>query len=429
MKILHVNTYDIAGGAARAAFRIHRSQVENGKDSRMRVLHCGTFDDRVTSGTPPSIAARMIQILHRRWLLHRHRNWHTDNPTLHTFGKISAGLVDELNASDADVLNIHWISDMLSIADISLLKKPIVWTLHDMWAFCGGEHYAPDDAKSRFRQGYCADNRPPGECGPDLNRQTWEAKRRAWARQRFIIVSPSKWLADCARQSVMFANTAAVYVIPNPLNTLYPWRPIQPESARVALGLPPDKKLILMGADGGLVDPRKGGDLLRDAVARVAARRPGDLELMIYGQEKPAADETWPCPVHWLGVVRDDRVLALSYSAADVMVVPSRQDNLPNTAVEAQSCGTPVVAFKVGGLPDIVTHLETGWLAKAFDTEDMAEGILWVIADKDRWGKLSQLAREKIVERFSFPVVARQYAALYEKVLSVEHGSSCIHMK
>jgi len=415
MKVLHVSIGDSGGGAARAAHRIHRALVEFGIDSRMRVPHRGTEDDRVIAGTPQTIIARLAQKMRRRWLSHTRRGWHTDNPILHTFGQIGAGLVDEINASDADVLNLHWISEMLSVADIGRLKKPIVWTLHDMWAFCGGEHYVPDDASARFRQGYRADNRPPGERGPDLNRQTWEAKRRAWARQGFTIVSPSLWLADCARQSVLFAD-AAVHVIPNPLNTVNAWRPIPREAARVALGLPPDKKLILMGADGGVADPRKGGDLLRDAVARVSARQPGDVELMIYGQGKPARNEIWPCPVHWLGVVRDDRVLALAYSAADVMVVPSRQEAFGQTALEAQACGTPVVAFDIGGLPDIVIHRETGWLAKAFDTEDLAEGILWVLGDGERWQALSRAARERAVERFSPQVVARQYVQVYEQV-------------
>lgn len=416
MKVLHVSTTDFGGGAARAAYRIHRALVENGINSRMRVLHCGTDDDSVTAGTPKPITVRLIQALYRRWLLHTRRNWHTVNPVLHTFGQIGTGLVNELNASDADVLNLHWISNMLTVSDIGQLKKPVVWTLHDMWAFCGGEHYAPDDAAARFKKGYHAGNRPPAERGPDLNRQTWETKRRLWAKQKFTIVSPSRWLAACAQQSVLFAD-ATVQVIPNPLDVVKTWRPIPSDMARVALDLPPGKKLILMGADGGVADPRKGGDLLRDAMMRVVADQSGRVELMIYGQGKPAIDEAWPCRVNWLGKVRDDRVLSLAYSAADLMVVPSRQDNLPNTAVESQACGAPVVAFDIGGLPDIVAHRETGWLAKAFDTEDLAAGMLWTLEDRDRRQRLSQAARERAVERFSPQVIAEQYIQIYEQVI------------
>ena len=422
MKILHVSTEDFGGGAARAAYRIQCALAENGVKSRMRVLRSYTDDNSVITGVvQPSIFVRLVLKLHSNWLAHTRRNWYTDNPVLHTFGQIGAGLVDELNASNADVLNLHWISDMLSVKDIGKLLKPIVWTLHDMWAFCGGEHYAPDDINARFRQGYRDDNRTVGERGPDLNRQTWEAKRRAWARQRFIIISPSRWLASCAQQSVLFSNTE-VRVIPNPLDTVKTWRRIPQEAARVALSLPPDKKLILMGAEGGVIDPRKGGDLLHDAMKRVVASQSGQIELMIYGQEKPAQNVNWPCPVHWLNVVRDDRVLMLAHSAADLMVVPSRQDNLPNTAVEAQACGTPVVAFDIGGLPDIVIHHKTGWLAKAFYTEDLAAGILWVLEDRDRWYRLSQVARARAVECFSFKVVANQYKQIYEEILSTKRN-------
>ena len=407
---------DSDGGAAKAAYRIHRALVASGIDSRMRVLSSSTGDDRVTAGARRPITARLIQKLHLRWLAHVRRGWYTDNPVLHTFGQVGSGLLDELNASDADILNLHWISNMLSVRDIGRLKKPLFWTLHDMWAFCGGEHYAPDDNGARFRQGYSTNNRPVIERGPDLNRQSWEAKRRAWAHQHFTIICPSRWLADCVRQSALFSD-AAVHVIPNPLDVERLWRPIPREVARVALGLPPDKKLILMGAAGGIADPRKGGDLLHDAMARVATRQPGEVELMIYGQSDTSRADAWPCPVHWLGVVRDDRVLALAYSAADVLVVPSRQDNLPNTAVEAQACGTPVVAFDIGGLPDIVTHRSTGWLARDFDTADLAEGVSWLLADDVRHAVIAAAARKQAVERFAESVVAAQYATLYRDVL------------
>jgi len=417
MKVLHVNHSDSQGGASRAAFRIHHAQVASGIDSRMIVLRRGTDDDRVTQAGSLPLTSRILQMLHHRWLAQLQRNWHSENPILHTFGQDGAGLVDRLNASDADVLNLHWISGMLSVTDIGRLNKPIVWTLHDMWAFCGGEHYTLDSETARFRVGYRADNRPPGEGGPDLNRKTWEVKRRAWKHQRITIISPSNWLAECAGHSALFKNTP-LQVIPYSLDTATSWRPIPREVARAALSLPSDKLLILMGADGGVADPRKGGDLLRDAVARAAMQLPRKVELMIYGQGQQENTDVWPCPVHWLGRIYDDRVLALAYSAADLMAVPSRQDNLPNAALEAQSCGIPVIAFSVGGLSDIVAHGETGWLAKPFDTDDLAKGIVWILADDARHAALSQVARKRAVERYSEAVVSKQYAQLYEQVLA-----------
>lgn len=418
LEILHLSVGDSGGGASRAAYRIHEALVKSGIKSRMRVLKSDTSDDRVTGGTPKAtIVSRINNKLHQRWLSYTQRGWHTNDPVVHSFGQTGAGLVNELNSNGADILNLHWVAEMLSVKDIGALKKPIVWTLHDMWPFCGGEHYAPDTETARFRQGYRAGNRPIGESGPDLNRQTWEAKQRAWSKHNFTVVTPSRWLAECSQQSILFGNMA-LHVIPNPLDTVGLWRPISREVSRVALGLPQDKRLILMGSFGGTVDPRKGGDLLQEAMALVVTRSVAPVELVVYGQSQPADGEVWPLPVHWLGKVRDDRVLALAYSAADLMVVPSRQDNLPNTAVEAQACGTPVVAFDVGGLPDIVVHRETGWLAKAFDIADMAEGILWVLSDEVRRSTLSNAARKRAVKLFSESVVAGQYAKLYEEVLS-----------
>ena len=415
LKIMHISTYDSNGGAGRAAYRIHQAQVQCGLNSRMRVIKSGTDDDCVNAKSVP-IIKRITLKIHEHWLSHIQKRWSTNNPVWHDFGQLGAGLVDELNACDAGVLNLHFISEMLSVKDIGRLKKPFVWTLHDMWAFCGGEHYAPDHSTARFIQGYLNDNRPKDESGPDLNRKTWKMKCRAWARQNFTIICPSQWLADCAKQSVLFRD-ANIYVVPNPLNTDTIWLPIPQDAARVALNLPPKKKLILMGADGGLVNPIKGGDLLHDAIIYFVARQSHDVELMIFGQGKPKGENTWPCPVHWMGEIRDDRLLALTYSAADLMVVPSRQEAFGQVALEAQACGTPVVAFDIGGLPDILAHCKTGWLAKAYNTEELAEGISWVLADHNRLSSLSRAARKRAVELFSPNVVSQQYAQIYEQIL------------
>lgn len=426
MNILQVNFSDYGGGASRAAYRIHRALLGTGVKSTMRVLFSGNADENVISGVPArSIPTKISDKIHHYWLKYACRDLNTDDAECHTFGLYSAGLLKELNDSHADIFNLHWISDMLSIHDIGKLEKPVVWTLHDMWAFCGGEHYVPDISSARFRQGYHADNRPNNEPWPDMNRRTWDAKRRAWTQQRFTVVCPSQWLAECARQSVLFAQSS-IHVIPNALNTSEIWRPLSRTAARESLGIKTSKKLILMGAVGGVTNPRKGGDLLYDTIRQVAMNRDNGVELMIYGQSQYCNYNMWPCPVHWLGTVSDDQLLAQAYSAADVMVVPSRQDNLPNTAVEAQACGTPVVAFNIGGLPDIVTHQETGWLATPFDTSELAEGIMWVLENEARQTRLSENARRQAVERFSEPVVAAQYAVLYRDVLEM---SARLHIK
>ena len=191
MNVLQISTEDNTGGASRSAYRLHQAMLQQNVDCEMRVLTHQTANSRVAAGRAPRSFKQKVQVrLEQKIREFTNRNWHTDNPIVHSFGQQSAGIVDELNGSDADVLNLHWVPKLLSITDIGQLQKPIVWTLHDMWPFCGGEHYTPDFSEARFRVGYLEGNRPATERGPDLNRQAWEAKRFAWRNQNFIFSFP-----------------------------------------------------------------------------------------------------------------------------------------------------------------------------------------------------------------------------------------------
>ena len=388
-------------------------------DSSMRVLTHQTANSRVVAGRAPRTLNQKIKdkLAQQRWDFST-RKWHTDNPILHSFGQVSAGIRAELNQSSADVLNLHWIPKLLSIEDIGQLRKPIVWTLHDMWPFCGGEHYAPDDQGARFRHGYLPNNRPATERGPDLNRQAWEAKRVAWQSQRFAFVCPSHWMASCVRESALFCDAlVTTHVVPNPLDTEQLWRPIDKKFARIQLGLDPMRKYVLAGSAGGM-SKNKGEDLLPELMAHLQTLSAEPIELIIFGRYSAANHEQWSCKVHWMGPVHDDAVMSTIYSAADVMIVPSRQDNLPNTAVEAMACGTPVAAFNLGGLPDIVDHTRTGWLAKPEDVSDLSQGLAWLLNDQQRLRVMSEDARESAVNKFSPKEVVPQYVAAYAEAMA-----------
>ncbi len=416
MKILHIITNDNTGGAARATYRIHQSLLDIGIDSKMRVVNKITTDKNVNNWYSKTILKKIQYELYQRWLIKVKKSWHHENKEMHSFGTYGIGIIDEVNSSDADVVHLHWISDMLSIEDIGKIKKPIVWTMHDMWAFCGAEHYALEDEKLRFVKGYLKDNRTITETGPDLNRKTWLLKKKNWSKQNFSIVSTSKWLYNCAKDSVLF-NRSNHHLIPYPLESSSIWCPINKKIARTVLNLPQDSYLILMGADGGVANPRKGGDLLKDAIIYLDRFSTLPIELIIFGQSNPDNPTEWPKKVHWLGAVTDDRILALAYSASDVMVVPSRQEAFGQTASESLACGTPVVAFDIGGLSDIVLHKENGWLSQPFDTRDMAEGIHWIIEDTLRYQRLSTRARETVIERYDPAQIASKYKEVYERVL------------
>lgn len=409
MKVAHVNYSDVTGGAARAAYRIHRALLHYGIDSRMHVIRASAGDWTVQPSPPgwmgkrDGIRARFGEAVTRRL--------HTENRILHSPEILRSRWPERLNNSDADVIHLHWLGyEMMSVADIARLHKPVIWTLHDMWAFCGAEHFTED---YRWRDGYLPGNRPAYESGFDLNRWTWQRKQKHW-RKTMQVVAPSHWLADCARQSALMREWP-VSVIPNAID-LERWRPVDKTIARMILGLPVDRSLLLFGAIGGTRDPRKGFDLLTGALDHLRGEIQG-LELIVLGQTPPMNPVDLGFPVHYAGHLHDDIGMSLYYSAADALILPSRQDNLPNVGIEAQACGTPVVAFNASGLPDIVAHKETGYLAKAFDTQDMADGICWVLADADRRSKLSIQSRSSAVAKFSPALVAEQYLRLYETVV------------
>jgi len=410
MKISTISISDANGGAARAAYRIHHALRSKGIDSTMLVNYA-VNDDWTVKG-PLSKREKLFTKIKPRLVPPLVKTLKTKNLVIHSPSILPSSLVKTLNQNDSDLIHLHWVqNEMLSIADIGLIRKPVVWTLHDMWGFCGAEHYTED---FRWRDGYLTNNRPDYESGFDLNRWTALRKLKHW-KQPINIVSPSNWLADCAKNSILMKDWS-VTVIPNAIDTNI-WQPVNKAIARKLLQLPVNVPLILFGAMGGSKDPRKGFDLLKSALNHLRGQFTG-IEIVVFGQSPPKSPENIGFPVHYTGHMFDEVSLRLLYSASDVLIIPSRQDNLPNTGIEAHACGTPVIAFDTCGLSDIVTHRQTGYLAKAFDTEDLAVGIQWVIEDAERHSMLSSMSRKKAVSQWSCEIVAPQYNSLYQSVLN-----------
>ena len=372
---------------------------------------------QTSSASDLSISQPLISCLQARSVLSRlsaaallrlQKNTSSEYQSLSAFSIISSAY---LNSLDVDILNLRWIQgETLSIPAIGRIRKPFVWTLHDMWPLCGTEHYATDQ---RWRYGYSRFSRPAYDLGLDLASWNWHRKIKHWNSKLFL-VAPSNWLADCIKESLLFRQSH-LRVIPNPLDMNF-WHPLPPAYARQALDLPYDRKILLFGALGDLKQTRKGFDLLKEAISRlVDLHPPTNLCLLVLG-EKPRTDiPRFDLPVHYLGRVKDDEILRLSYSAADLLVLPSRQDNLPNMAVEAQACGLPVVAFDIGGIPDIVDHLTTGYLARPYCTQDLAQGMIWALSRTSR-SQDSAICRNRAIINFCQDRVASQYLRLYEEV-------------
>lgn len=412
MKVLHVNHSDGGGGASRAALRLHLALQEDGINSSMLLRHvetdaAGLFGARSYFGkvanTLRSSVGRAIMRL---------QDSDSDTPRSGNF--LPSKWANKITAIKPAVVNLHWIgAETMSIEDIADIRQPVVWTLHDMWAFCGTEHIERDS--TRWSAGYVSANRSVRTSGLDLDRWVWERKKQAW-RRAMRIIAPSQWMADCVGRSALMAN-AHIEVIPNLLNTEL-FVPLDSKECRFILGLPQDKILILFGAVRASSDFNKGYDLLLRALGHLAAAdKEKAYECVVFGQSAPAQGIPAPMKIHWLGFIDSDVTLSRIYSAADVMVVPSRIENLPQTATEAQSCGCPVVAFRTCGLPDAVEDRVTGYLAEPYAPEDLSYGIRWLTRDSSNTGSIRDAARERATRLWSADAIVPKYVAQYHSAI------------
>lgn len=416
IKPLIVSHSDKGGGAARAAYRLQSALVGNGIESRMRVDSKLSDDWRVEG--PNGRLSKGWRLLRARLGQLPTRLQRTDNYILHSPAVIPSNLAKELNCSDADLVNLHWVCwDMISIEDIGRINKPTVWTLHDSWAFCGSEHSPHGVDDDRYVRGYTPQSRHVRHSGADLDAWVWRRKRKAWTRP-FVVVTPSQWLANCARRSALM-HEWPIASIPNALPTAV-YQPWPRALARSIFGLPHDTPIILFGAMGGTSNPGKGWDLLQSALQRVAIALP-KCQAVVFGQSDPKHPPQLGMPVRYVGHLHDDSSLAMLYSAGDVMIVPSRLENLPQAATEAQACGIPVVGFDCGGMPDVVAHRTTGYLAEPYSIDDLVAGIVWVLESDERHKSLSHAARERATTLWAPNVVARSYEKVYCEAIELWH--------
>lgn len=407
----------LAGGAGRAAYRIHQclSDPEDSFliESRIRCLYSITSEPAVISGYP-SRWSKVKAKVQSRFNSFINRNFHGDPSTYHSIGTPGVGLPAEINTSLVDLVHLHYCGDhLISIEEIAKIQKPMIWTLHDQWAFCGAEHYASRSSSNadRFKEGYTSKNRSASETGPDLNRMTWERKKRAWAKP-FQIIAPSRWLKECVQESALMKQWP-VDLIPHPINTQF-WQPISQNQSRQDLTLPLNQIVLLFGVDHGCAKLTKGADLLMRSLEILKDRLldSSSLLLAVFGQ--PLAEHHIPSgiPYRFLGRLNDQQ-LRTAYSAADVLLMPSRVEAFGLTAAEAQACGTPVVAFRTSGLQDVVEHRVTGALAEPFDPNAMAEAIHWVVSERGRHQALALAARRKALNQWAESVVRSQYLQIY----------------
>lgn len=408
MKVLHHSTSDVEGGAARAAYRLHKGLKNIDVDTQILVRAKDSLDEKIVAKQDfitklgPIANGLPLRLYKNRQRALFSSQWFYDS------------IVDSVQQINPEIINLHWICNgFLKIENIAKLKKPLVWTLHDMWAFTGGCHYTKSCDHFIRSCGNCPQLK--SERKRDLSYWTFKRKTKAWQKLRLTIVSPSQWLAECSRKSTIL-KTYEAKVIPHGLD-LNRYKPVTSSFARQTLGLPAAKKLVLFGSSPGTTaDERKGLQFLIPAIKKLSANSEA-IELVIFGSREIKKVREWGFNVHYLGQYRDDLSLSLVYSAVDVMVVPSLQEAFGQTASESLACGTPVVAFNATGLKDIVDHKVNGYLAQPFEVEDLARGIAWVLEDEDRHKKLQIEARQKAEREFSLELQAKRYLSLYEEIL------------
>ena len=388
MKALFLSHSDGGGGAGRATDRLFNALTDNTDiDLRMHVDFKNSQDPRVFTNTKFGSGQRRSMRIHTEGLpayLTRHQNPHLFSP-----GRISSLTARKIDSLDADILNIHWMNyGYLSIETIGQIETPFVWTMHDMWAVTGGMHYEPDHLSTNTSN--------------YSGIEAWVANRKLkhWTKP-FHVVTPSNWLSDVVKASEI-GRDWSVTTIPNPLD-LGLFKPIA--NTQLDTGV----KNVLVSLGGDLGDSRKGFDLLTAALPLVTA----PIQLLVLGHDNPPAG--WPRempPTQWLGYLHDQE-LAQAYSQGDLAVVPSRQDNLPQTATEAMACGLPVVAFNTGGLPDVVEVGVNGYLAQPCDPKDLAHGIDMILENPDLRSTMSRNARLKAENLWSPDVVAQKYEDVF----------------
>lgn len=416
IKVLSVCT-SLGGGAGRAAYRIHQGVRNYGVDSRM-LLKAGKCDEPSIITLEELVPRNPFykafdwtcnkcknQIQHLRW------NRYPEREDVFMSDLRGMDLHDALRKLDYDVLHLHWINNRFVPLKALPKDKPIVWTLHDSWPFCGVCHYFFECNEYKYHCGCCPflhSNK-----SNDLSYQVWKKKESIYKELNLHIVTPSHWLCDCAKQSSLLGRFP-VTVIPNCIDVNV-YRPLKENEIfprwSDLVRVKSTKKLVLFGAVNAVKDKVKGFSHLMSALETMEVwGHTDDFELVVFGVNETELDLHFP--VHYVGYVSNPQEMVSLYNLADVTVIPSLSENLSCTIMESLSCGTPVVAFETGGNNDLVEHRRNGYLARGFDDKNLAEGILWCL-ENNGGNHLGEAAREKIIKEFCSETVCNKYKELY----------------
>ncbi len=419
MKVVLINNADTKGGASRAAFALTKALRKNEVAAEMFVQTKFGNSDFVHSADNNVLAS--IYTLSRKAVDFATINFLTISErgrfSFPIFGQnISKNNIIE----NSDLLHLHWINEgffsLNTFRKIAELNKPIVWTLHDMWAFTGGCHYSGECNNYLTECKNCPSLKFPGV--KDLSYRIFKGKFIAYKNLNLQLVTCSNWLSGEVEKSKLLSNIT-VDVIPNPIDTEI-YRPVDKKSARKKLNLSVDKMLILFGTMT-LKEERKGFLYLQKSLTILYNKYPelrSNIEVIVFGSFNKNEISKIPFKANFFGRIKNVETLVNCYNSADVFVAPSLEDNLPNTVMESLACGVPVAAFNIGGMPDMIEHKKNGFLAVPKSAESLADGILWLLKETKDFSRLNEYALNKVVEKFSPEIIGKKYKQLYLTLLS-----------
>lgn len=422
MRVFHLSTSDTQGGAAGSAYRLHNGLLQAGIQSRMYVRSKQSDDSTVVEHeVGGGLTDRVRRRLYREKIRFDFRQYRETRPDgLEPFSDDRTPYwLHDVFALDPDIINLHWVANFVDYRHFfreCLGTRPVVWRLSDLNPFTGGCHYDQGCGKYRDVCGACP--QLGSTKSNDLSRAVWNRKKEAFGAlgdDQLHFVAQSEWIKDQVQASPLTERFEAT-VIPNGLDTEL-FRPRETEGMRTALEIPSDHRIVLFVAQSAQ-NHRKGFDLLAEALSSLSA---DDVTLLSIGGETPDLETALP-HLH-LGTIESDLLLSVFYSLADLFVIPSRQDNLPNTVLEAMACGTPVVGFEVGGIPDMIRPGETGWLAKPESVRALRGAIQQALSNDELRERHSNRCREVVESEYTLDVQARAYKALYKQLLNRKRKS------
>lgn len=417
MRVLIVNTSERAGGAAVAASRLLEALNNNGVKAKMLVRDKQT-DNLCVVQHPQQRRLRWAFLWERiviwiRLYLRRKRLFEID------IANCGADITRLPEFQEANVIHLHWVNQgMLSLKQIRKILdtgKPVIWTMHDIWPATAICHYTR--GCSRYQEACCyCPLLPDGGGDKDLAAKTWHRKQHMLSGRQVAFVTCSRWLMGEVAKSALLREQHIVS-IPNPID-MHLFRRIDSKVARKAVDLPEDGRIILFVSQR-VTDERKGVSFLVDAVAQLVRLHPEYREhtrVAVLGGHAEEVSGLLALPVIALGYVSDPQRIVNVYNAADAFVLPSLEDNLPNTIMEAMACGVPCVGFNVGGIPEMIDHRTTGYVARFRDAEDLAAGLHWVLSEADHTA-LSRACMTKVAQEYSQQSVAVRYVKEYERIM------------